>query len=153
MSVETESQTSPENRGDKDAGQETRSSPTLSRGNSDGPKSKGKQPDRTGTQPPGTSEHKSTLKNNLDKDLIMAYLFPTNPGEILALQPRRTLDQYFYTHLESTFQRDADQVIYRYTMGMSDAKIFMVDQLWLWILNEGNPARNFSYFEINLECV
>jgi len=62
------------------------------------------------------------------------------PGEIPALQPRRTLDQYFYTHLESTSLRDSDQVVYRYTTGTSEAKIFMVDQLWMWILNEGDPT-------------
>jgi hypothetical protein len=139
-SVGTELNLSPGNVGVQDAGQETLSSPTPSHGNSNSPKSKDKQPDRAGTQQPGPSEHKLTFKNNPDKDLIMGYLFPTNPEEIPPLQPRRSLDQYFYTHLESTSQRDADQVVYRYTMGASEAKIFMVDQLWLWILNEGRQA-------------
>lgn len=108
-----------------------------SHGKSSSSKLKGKQPSRTKTQPPDTSEDKLTSKDNPDKDLIMGYLFPTNPGEIPPLQPRRTLDQYFYAHLESTSHRDADQVVYRYTIGTSEAKLFMVDQLWLWILNEG----------------
>ncbi|TVY16365.1 Ankyrin repeat domain-containing protein [Lachnellula arida] len=126
----------PENIGDQDAGQEARSSPIPSQGNSNGPKSKGKGPDRTDTQQSGPSEHKWMSKDHPDKDLIMGYLFPTKPGETPPLQPRRTLDQYFYTHLESTSQRDADQVVYRYTRRTtSEAKIFMVDQLWLWILN------------------
>ena len=146
MSVETESKATPEKSEDVDFGQEARSPPTPSHEDTGGSKSKGKQPDRTGTptatQPPGTSEHKATPEYNPDKDLIMAYLFPTNPGEIPPLQPRRTLDQYFYTHLESTSQRDADQVVYRYTLGTSEAKIFMVDQLWLWILNEGKPMHS-----------
>lgn len=117
-----------------------------------GSKWKGKQPDRgtpMDTQPPGTPEEKATPESNPDKDLIMAYLFPTNPGEIPPLQPRRTLDQYFYTHLENTSQRDADQVVYRYTLGTSEAKIFMVDQLWLWILNEGKKMQH-SVVDINL---
>lgn len=108
--------------------------------NSIDPKSKGKQPDKTDAQSPLSSDHNTTPKINLDEDLIKGYLFPTNPGEIPLLQPRRTLDQYFYTHLESTSQRDADQVVYRYTRGTSEAKMFMVDQLWLWILNEGRQA-------------
>lgn len=51
-------------------------------------------------------------------------------------QPRRTLDQYFYSHLDNTAHRDKDQVVYRYTRN-EDAKIFMVDQMWLWIINGG----------------
>ncbi|KAM0591643.1 hypothetical protein ACHAPN_007218 [Verticillium nonalfalfae] len=51
------------------------------------------------------------------------------------LQPRRTLDQYVYADIEASSNRDNDQVVYRYTKD-SRAKIFMVDQLWLWILGE-----------------
>lgn len=75
---------------------------------------------------------------NLDEHLIKAYLSPHKPGEMPPLQLRRTLDQYYYTHLASTEGRDADQVVLRYTKQASpEPKIFMVDQLWLWILNNG----------------
>ena len=103
-------------------------------------KTKGKEPATYRSKSPKPVEQPAAVKQNLDKDLIMGYLFPTNLGEIPPLQPRRTLDQYFYTHLESTSRRDADQVVFRETMQTSEAKIFMVDQLWLWILNEGNQA-------------
>lgn len=57
-----------------------------------------------------------------------------------SLHVRRTLDQFFYPNID-TQSRDQDQVIYRYqTQGPgregpgTDPKIFMVDQLWMWIL-------------------
>lgn len=81
------------------------------------------------------------LLGELDQQLIKAYSLPLPhiPGQFPPLQLRRTLDQYFYTHLPSTYERDTDQVVFRYTdkvPGM-DPKIFMVDQLWLWVLNGG----------------
>lgn len=73
----------------------------------------------------------------LDEHLVKGYLSPNNPMNS-PLQLRRSLDQYFYTHLASTSQRDRDQVVYRYTKDHSpEPKIFMVDQLWLWIFNDG----------------
>ncbi len=70
-------------------------------------------------------------KKNLNDHLIQGYL-----GR---LQPRRTLDQYLFSQLESTTHRDNDQVVYRYTQTAADMtpKIFMVDQLWLWVLGDG----------------
>ena len=67
------------------------------------------------------------------------------------LHVRRTLDQYFYTGIEDTRARDADQVIYRVQDrrvqserwmqsargAYEEPKIIVVDQLWLWILNKG----------------
>ncbi|PGH34399.1 hypothetical protein GX50_02766 [[Emmonsia] crescens] len=71
-----------------------------------------------------------------DKHLVKGYLSPVNPADS-PLQLRRTLDQYFYTHLTNTTARDSGQVVYRYTLKNSaEPKIFMVDQLWLWILND-----------------
>jgi len=73
----------------------------------------------------------------LNEYLVKGYLSPNNPVNS-PLQLRRSLDQYFYTHLTSTSQRDSDQVVYRYTRDNSpEPKIFMVDQLWLWIFNDG----------------
>ena len=71
--------------------------------------------------------------------LIRGYLAPKSPGEPGALQTRRTLDQYFYAHLD-TRERDKDQVVYRYTrdvMCSQDPKLFMVDQLWMWVIDQG----------------
>ncbi|KAJ5162637.1 Mg2+ transporter protein CorA-like/Zinc transport protein ZntB [Penicillium coprophilum] len=54
-----------------------------------------------------------------------------------SLHVRRTLDQFFYPNID-TKSRDQDQVVYRYqtkSPGMGvDPKIFMVDQLWMWVL-------------------
>ncbi|KAF7502109.1 hypothetical protein GJ744_007110 [Endocarpon pusillum] len=77
-----------------------------------------------------------TSLRDLDEHLIKGYLLPVDGGGTPPLQLRRTLDQYFYTHLESTSHRDSDQVVYRYMKKQGLApKMFMVDQLWLWILN------------------
>lgn len=53
------------------------------------------------------------------------------------LHIRRTLDQSYFLNLKDTSQRDKDQVVYRATKGRANlARVVMVDQLWLWILDE-----------------
>ncbi|VUC38053.1 unnamed protein product [Clonostachys rosea] len=71
---------------------------------------------------------------NLNEHLIGGYY----SSEALGLQPRRTLDQYVYAGMETLTHRDDDQVVYRYTNEETSGvpKIFMVDQLWLWILGK-----------------
>lgn len=71
--------------------------------------------------------------------LIQGYLKSGAGGEVPPLQIRRTLDHYFYSHLDNTSKRDSDQVVQRYTSKIMDMepKMFMVDQLWLWILDNG----------------
>ncbi|KAK2760347.1 hypothetical protein FQN54_002416 [Arachnomyces sp. PD_36] len=89
--------------------------------------------------PPSASHRAQRQQQDWDSlniDLIRGYSLPAKPGEDPPLQHRRTLDQYFYTHIASTSERDNDQVVYRYTKLDSEPKMFMVDQLWLWILNE-----------------
>lgn len=53
------------------------------------------------------------------------------------LHIRRTLDQSYYWTLKDTQARDRDQVVYRATekADHQDARLVMVDQLWLWILD------------------
>ncbi|KAL5415711.1 hypothetical protein PMIN06_002288 [Paraphaeosphaeria minitans] len=66
-----------------------------------------------------------------EKAQINAYLY--NPP---ALHVRRTLDQYYYHMLESTHERDIDQVVSRWALNVKSERnhnILMVDQLWLWI--------------------
>lgn len=64
-----------------------------------------------------------------DSVLMDAYLDNTQ-----RLHPRRTLDQFFY-HGIDTSQRDTDQVVSRYCQHQKiETKVFMVDQLWLWVL-------------------
>lgn len=73
---------------------------------------------------------------------------------------RMTLDQYYYTTLPDSTYRDQDQVLSRYLewqeskyfkhnqmlssgdLGQSgqSIKIFSIDQLWLWIIDEGRSS-------------
>jgi hypothetical protein len=76
-------------------------------------------------------------RENLNDHLIRGYLVSGEVGKV-RFQPRRTLHQYSYSHLENVTKRDDDQVVYKYTCQPDDkeAKLFMVDQLCLWILGE-----------------
>jgi hypothetical protein len=79
-----------------------------------------------------------------DEKLIHAYLLDASP-----LHPRRTLDQYYYA-AGDTEERDQDQVVYRYCKKKEiEPRVFMVDQLWLWILGKGDLP--FSFFLFDLE--
>ncbi|KAJ5292018.1 hypothetical protein N7478_001269 [Penicillium angulare] len=80
-----------------------------------------------------------------DEMLIDAHL----SSSTTSLHVRRTLDQFFYPNID-TQSRDQDQVVYRYqTKGpgrdslVTDPKIFMVDQLWVWILGANLIVTSF----------
>lgn len=71
-----------------------------------------------------------------DEMLLRAHLTSSQ----VSLHVRRTLDQFFYHNID-TQSRDRDQVVYRYQCKSSrndfvDPKIFMVDQLWMWVLGK-----------------
>jgi hypothetical protein len=96
------------------------------------------------------------LKDDLDTDgkLLFAYVHETPPLHI-----RRTLDQSFYYTLsdQDIRDRDLDQVVYRYTNEvMTSPRILMVDQLWLWIIDEpGQPSNShvLQDFSISLTLI
>lgn len=75
-----------------------------------------------------------------DELLINAHLTSST-----SLHIRRTLDQFFYPNI-NTRSRDQDQVVYRYqTHGQwREPKIFMVDQLWMWILGPNLIVTSFA---------
>ncbi|KAI4229409.1 MAG: hypothetical protein L6R36_000863 [Xanthoria steineri] len=76
--------------------------------------------------------------HDCDEMLIQAYLRST-PN----LHIRRTLDQFYY-HAISTEDRDTDQVVYRYTREKRQKrKVFMVDQLWVWIIGKDLIVTSF----------
>lgn len=75
-----------------------------------------------------------------DEKLIRAYLRTSNSKQTPPLHVRRTLDQFYYM-FENTDARDQDQVVYRYTGDSKDGQIFMVDQLWLCILQPGKISK------------
>ncbi|CRG89394.1 hypothetical protein PISL3812_06430 [Talaromyces islandicus] len=78
-----------------------------------------------------------------DEMLIRAHVNSSNAS----LHVRRTLDQFFYPNID-TKTRDSDQVVYRYQKRWNeqitrDPKIFMVDQLWMWILGKNLIVTSF----------
>ncbi|KAL1876715.1 hypothetical protein Plec18167_005123 [Paecilomyces lecythidis] len=80
-----------------------------------------------------------------DEMLIRAHL----TSSTTSLHVRRTLDQFFYPNID-TRSRDQDQVVYRYqikdqgsTRCSDEPKIFMVDQLWMWILGKNLLVTSF----------
>ncbi|KAJ5614506.1 hypothetical protein N7528_008160 [Penicillium herquei] len=88
-----------------------------------------------------------TVKRTRTRDemLIEAHI----SSSTTSLHVRRTLDQFFYPNID-TQSRDQDQVVYRYqTKGpgrdglVTDPKIFMVDQLWVWILGTNLIVTSF----------
>lgn len=85
---------------------------------------------------PGTQHSPKTR----DELLINAHLTSST-----TLHIRRTLDQFFYPNI-NTRSRDHDQVVYRYqTHGQwREPKIFMVDQLWMWILGPNLIVTSFA---------
>jgi hypothetical protein len=102
-------------------------------------------PTQNTADPEDPTQWSAADSKTLYSHLIQGYLTPKSPGEAGALQTRRTLDQYFYTHLD-TRNRDKDQVVYRYTRDVlrsQEPKLFMVDQLWIWVINQGTtPIRS-----------
>ncbi|OAA55284.1 ankyrin repeat and protein kinase domain-containing protein 1 [Niveomyces insectorum RCEF 264] len=66
-----------------------------------------------------------------DVQLVSGYLNSERPVHV-----RRTLDQYFYSSVDSS-ARDKDQVVSRYCdqRGL-ERRMLMVDQLWLWVLGK-----------------
>ena len=82
-----------------------------------------------------------------DERLLRDHLHESPPLHI-----RRTLDQSYFWTLEDTTARDRDQVVYRGTKGgrFWNARVVMVDQLWLWILDERKFSRNFELNEKSL---
>ncbi|KUI64462.1 Ankyrin-3 [Cytospora mali] len=69
------------------------------------------------------------LPQNASRDELLVHAY------IDQLHPRRTLDQFLYHGIDTT-HRDNDQVVWRYCdkHGFEPKKVFMVDQLWMWIL-------------------
>jgi hypothetical protein len=99
------------------------------------------------------------MDSHLEEQLTMKYLYAEPP-----MHPRRTLDQAYYGALRSTGTRDRDQVVYRGTtpqphdcIGMDACqqcnedirktpRLLMVDQLWLWVLDESKRLLNTNHY-------
>lgn len=95
------------------------------------------------------SDYAPIPNNKYDEQLITTYLRPSSHTRTPPLQIRRTLDQFFYTTLDDTDSRDQDQVVYRHTKRRSMTPvILMVDQLWLWVINEGWMSSDWIWLSI-----
>lgn len=93
------------------------------------------------TQKVKTPQQGIERKPTRDELLLRAHL----TSSTTSLHIRRTLDQFFYPNID-TQSRDQDQVVYRYqTKGSRtpEPKIFMVDQLWMWILGPSLIVTSF----------
>ena len=94
-------------------------------------------------------------ENDASKLLITEYIHKGKENKYSPLHNRRTLDQYCYYTLVDTSERDQDQLFSRlfrldesnpcaamlekkYEAFYQHPPILMVDQLWLWILPNGN---------------
>jgi hypothetical protein len=96
---------------------------------------------------------KEIEEENTDLCLLKAYLGDTGTKP---LHCRRTLDQFSYYMLDTTESRDRDQVMWRWgrkklekaaktgkTVKVDDTPVLMVDQLWLWVLHDGELTPRF----------
>lgn len=80
-----------------------------------------------------TEETKAVLQSNRKAAVRNSY------------HPRRSLDQYGYPGLRDTSDRDSDQVISKNTQSAEDGeKMIMVDQLWLWVIEDDSDPRRSS---------
>ncbi|SMR52340.1 unnamed protein product [Zymoseptoria tritici ST99CH_1E4] len=83
------------------------------------------------------------VRADADEVLIRAHLTKSSSF----LHVRRTLDQFFYHNID-THTRDCDQVVYRFQKKHRgdenvDPKVFMVDQLWMWVLGKDLVVTSF----------
>ncbi|KAL8367529.1 hypothetical protein RB599_003421 [Gaeumannomyces hyphopodioides] len=83
------------------------------------------------------------IDSEMDEKLLKENLYKEPP-----LHARRTLDQYYFLTLEDTSVRDRDQVVYRETWDRRGSygrstRVVMVDQLWLWVLDDNTIITSF----------
>lgn len=82
-----------------------------------------------------------------DGRLVEDHLFDDSP-----LHMRRTLEQYYYWTAVDTTGRDHEQVVSRGTRSQNEdpdaaVRLIMVDQLWLWILDESKSVQITSILQ------
>lgn len=79
--------------------------------------------------------------------LVWSYLYDEHPLHI-----RRTLDQSYYNTLDSTESRDVDQIPHKYFAqhceGSTMRPVLMVDQLWLWVLDQSMKLIDLDVFNV-----
>lgn len=79
------------------------------------------------------------MDHESDESLLRDHLQRRPP-----LHVRRTLDQSYFSSFDDTGSRSRDQVVYRGTKGGNyNTRVVMVDQLWMWILDENTIITSF----------
>lgn len=83
---------------------------------------------------------KSTAAHELETGTPETMLKSAYPD----LHVQRSPDQFFYTGMEDTMERDQDQIISKlqHRRMTEEPTIIVVDQLWLWIPNKGTTLTN-----------
>lgn len=80
-----------------------------------------------------------------DERLISEHLHSNSP-----LHMRRTLDQFYYWTVIDTTAQDQNQVVCHGTRSSNDpeatGRVVMVDQLWMWILDESKTCLYYFVF-------
>lgn len=98
--------------------------------------------------PAGNSQLPSELSPGMPHRILSQGYTKLSEGQsalgVPPLQHRRTLDHYLYSHLASINRRDRDQVIQKWTAPFG-SKMFMVDQLWIWVLDNGRLCLTMLY--------
>lgn len=103
------------------------------------------------TNPDDPNDWRPRTPADLYGHLLRGYAVPKSDNDVPPLQPRCTLDQYSSPRID-TSSRDTDQVVFRWmkkhkTRGTSEVpKMFMVDQLWLWMINQGDSQQMPLHF-------
>lgn len=89
------------------------------------------------------------LKQGLRKQGLRSRHLDSDNTSEPPLHIRRTLDQSHFLNLKDTSHRDQDQVVYRATrlpwyMPGNLARVVMVDQLWMWLLDDRMPSSSIA---------
>ncbi|KAL4746996.1 hypothetical protein BDW72DRAFT_24528 [Aspergillus terricola var. indicus] len=107
---------------------------------------------------PPNRKHQAPPPNGKYQALMRAYMTPSDSSDsqqsenkvkrrpVDQLHIRRSLDQYYYHALKSTKDRDEDQLVSRMFRDgelEGDPVLIVVDQLWLWVLENNTVITSF----------
>jgi hypothetical protein len=88
-----------------------------------------------------SSKHVPDVYTKRSEALLHKHLLRADPLELPPLHDRRTLDQSYFYNLRNVAHRDSDQVIGQNTLRKEETshdqsrKMMMVDQLWMWVVD------------------
>ena len=103
-------------------------------------------------EPKGREHGRRETHCTANEALLLGYQATRSPAHPRQRQvhPRQTLHRFGYSMITSTETRDTDQVSFRWAAALEGRRlrkkrfrpVIMVDQLWLWMLEDGKiPVR------------